>query len=311
MKMFMDNDKEYLEDLLVRMAHHSTAIEGNSLTQGETKSIILENYIPRPIDIREVNEVLNYKNLLPYLLEHQKENITISGIQDINRIIMKNIDDRGGKFKIVQNIIAGADFDTTLPFVVPEELKKWTDDLSWRLNHAEKNQDKIDKLILLNPISAPVSEAKNIADFFGNGYYKIGEKLPSKLASKWFSSKMTTLIASEFMIKNRTRSNRKYINNAHLEHFSDYKNIQSLIESYEASSKNSVKEFAPNINNETLIIVGDKDDIAPLKKQLELKKLFKNATFEIINGVGHLTHYETPKEVSKLINNYLSLTKSK
>ena len=176
---------------------------------------------------------------------------------------------------------------------------------------AEKNQNKVDKLILLNPIPAPVSEAKNIADFFGNGYYKIGEKLPSKLASKWFSSKMTTLIASEFMIKNRTRSNRKYINNAHLEHFSDYKNIQSLIESYEASSKNSVKEFAPNINNETLIIVGDKDDIAPLKKQLELKKLFKNATFEIINGVGHLTHYETPKEVSKLINNYLSLTKSK
>ena len=140
----MDNDKEYLEDLLVRMAHHSTAIEGNSLTQGETKSIILENYIPRPIDIREVNEVLNYKNLMPYLLEHQKENITISVSHDINRIIMTNIDDRGGKFKIVQNIIAGADFDTTLPFMVPEELKKWTDDLSWRLNKPGSADKKIE-----------------------------------------------------------------------------------------------------------------------------------------------------------------------
>ena len=30
---------EYFDDLLVRMAHHSTAIEGNTLTQGETKSI--------------------------------------------------------------------------------------------------------------------------------------------------------------------------------------------------------------------------------------------------------------------------------
>lgn len=142
--MFTDNDKEYLEDLLIRMAHHSTAIEGNSLTQGETKSIILENYIPRPIDIREVNEVLNYKNLMPYLLEHQKENITISGIQNINRIIMTNIDDRGGKFKIVQNIIAGTDFDTTLPFMVPEELKKWTDDLSWRLNKPGSADKKIE-----------------------------------------------------------------------------------------------------------------------------------------------------------------------
>ena len=28
----------YLDDLMVRMAHHSTAIEGNSLTQGETKA---------------------------------------------------------------------------------------------------------------------------------------------------------------------------------------------------------------------------------------------------------------------------------
>ena len=68
----MDNDKEYLEDLLVRMAHHSTAIEGNSLTQGETKSIILENYIPRPIDIREVNEVLNYKNTLSFGTSERK-----------------------------------------------------------------------------------------------------------------------------------------------------------------------------------------------------------------------------------------------
>lgn len=26
--------RDYLDDLMVRMAHHSTAIEGNSLTQG-------------------------------------------------------------------------------------------------------------------------------------------------------------------------------------------------------------------------------------------------------------------------------------
>ena len=175
---------------------------------------------------------------------------------------------------------------------------------------AEKNQTKIDKLILLNPIPAPVSEAKNIADFFGKGYYKIGEKLPSKLASGWFSSKMVTLIASEFMIKNRSRENRQYINNAHLEHFSDFNSIQSLVQSYEASSNNSVKEFASNITIDTLIIVGDKDDIAPLKKQHELKILFKNVTFKIIKGVGHLTHYETPREVGEIINNYLASTKS-
>ena len=32
---------EYFDDLLVRMAHHSTAIEGNTLTQGETKTMFI------------------------------------------------------------------------------------------------------------------------------------------------------------------------------------------------------------------------------------------------------------------------------
>ncbi|MGK4198884.1 hypothetical protein AB0X42_05900 [Fusobacterium sp. HC1336] len=38
---------EYIKDLLVRMAHHSTAIEGNTLTLAETVSILINNYIPR------------------------------------------------------------------------------------------------------------------------------------------------------------------------------------------------------------------------------------------------------------------------
>ncbi len=61
---------EYMLDLMGRMAHHSTAIEGNSLTQGETKSVLIDQFIPRPMDLRELNEVLNYRKLLPYLEEH-------------------------------------------------------------------------------------------------------------------------------------------------------------------------------------------------------------------------------------------------
>lgn len=43
---------EYLQDLLVRMAHHSTAIEGNSLSLGETKSILIEVIFRSPIELR-------------------------------------------------------------------------------------------------------------------------------------------------------------------------------------------------------------------------------------------------------------------
>ena len=50
---------------MVRMAHHSTAIEGNTLTQGETKSILIDGYVPRSMDMRELYEVLNYKKYWP------------------------------------------------------------------------------------------------------------------------------------------------------------------------------------------------------------------------------------------------------
>lgn len=62
--------REYIDDLLVRMAHHSTAIEGNTLTQGETKSILLDNMIPRKMELREFYEVSNYKDYLLYLMDN-------------------------------------------------------------------------------------------------------------------------------------------------------------------------------------------------------------------------------------------------
>ena len=58
---------DYLDDLMVRMAHHSTAIEGNTLTQGETKSILIDGYVPRAMDMRELHEVLNYMTFMPFL----------------------------------------------------------------------------------------------------------------------------------------------------------------------------------------------------------------------------------------------------
>lgn len=137
----------YLQDLMVRMAHHSTAIEGNSLTQGETKSVLIDQYIPRPMDLRELHEVLNYKSLLPYLLDHQEEEISLQGIQEINKIIMNHIDERGGHFKVIANAIIGADFTPTPPYQVPEELRKWTDDLTYRFPYCTTVKEKVQAIM--------------------------------------------------------------------------------------------------------------------------------------------------------------------
>ena len=64
---------EYINDLLVRAAHHSTAIEGNTLTLGDTISILIHNYIPKGMSEREYYEIKNYKRAFEFLLKAEKE----------------------------------------------------------------------------------------------------------------------------------------------------------------------------------------------------------------------------------------------
>ena len=134
---------EYMEDILVRMAHHSTAIEGNTLTQAETISILIHNFIPRDMSEREYYEVKNYRKAFNTLLEADRK-ITTELIKKYNKYIMENLHDLNGKFKTTQNLILGAEFEPTKPYLVPFEIEDWCDNLSYRLENAKTNEEKVE-----------------------------------------------------------------------------------------------------------------------------------------------------------------------
>lgn len=142
--MFLN--REYVKDLLVRMAHHSTAIEGNTLTLAETVSILLHNYIPREMDTREYYEVKNYEKALKYMEENRRK-INLEKIKKYNEIIMENLIENNGQFKKIQNVILGAEFETTKPYQVPYVLKEWCDNVNYRLEIVKNDKEKL-KIIL-------------------------------------------------------------------------------------------------------------------------------------------------------------------
>ena len=134
---------EYMEDILVRMAHHSTAIEGNTLTQAETISILIHNFIPRDMSEREYYEVKNYRKAFNTLLEADRK-ITTELIKKYNKYIMENLHDLNEKFKTTQNLILGAEFEPTKPYLVPFEIEDWCNNLSYRLENAKTNEEKVE-----------------------------------------------------------------------------------------------------------------------------------------------------------------------
>lgn len=148
-----DNMKEYsvnyINDLMVRMAHHSTAIEGNTLSQGETKSILIDNYLPRAMNMRELYEVLNYKTFIPFLLEslEQERKMDIGFIKEIHRILCNNaIESVPGEFKVTQNMVIGADFTPTPPYMVGTKLTDWQLNLEFMLANAKTEKEKVEAI---------------------------------------------------------------------------------------------------------------------------------------------------------------------
>ena len=137
----------YLDDMLVRMAHHSTAIEGNTLTQYETKSILLDGIIPKVMSEREFYEVKNYKKYMGFLKDNYPKKITIQLIKDTHRYLLQDIREDAGAFKTIHNIIIGADFTPTEPYLVQSELKNWCDTLEYRLDLSNTVEEKIEVIM--------------------------------------------------------------------------------------------------------------------------------------------------------------------
>lgn len=143
------NNQEYMLDLCVRMAHHSTAIEGNTLSQDETASILLDEYIPKQMNMREFYEVKNYKQVLESLIDSLQSKAKLSPqlIKHFHALCLDNLLDNKGEFKKIPNVIVGATFETLPPYQVPNAIAEWCDTLYYRFGNTNNGDDKLQAIL--------------------------------------------------------------------------------------------------------------------------------------------------------------------
>ncbi|NQN50820.1 Fic family protein [Streptococcus suis] len=132
----MTYSQDYLDDLLVRMAYHSSGIEGNTISLPETVSIILESTLPgKHKSIREFYEIENHKQAFQALLFalNNGEELSLGLVKDIHALLMDRLQHDRGQFKSVQNAIIGATFKTASPEETPFLMQQWVDNANYRL----------------------------------------------------------------------------------------------------------------------------------------------------------------------------------
>src|SRR5699024_3877829 len=81
---------EYLDIILVRLAYHSSVIDGNTISLTQTISIILHNKVTERTSLRELFEVENHRGAFALMLEKVQENeeLSISLVKDIHERLM-------------------------------------------------------------------------------------------------------------------------------------------------------------------------------------------------------------------------------
>jgi pimeloyl-ACP methyl ester carboxylesterase len=162
------------------------------------------------------------------------------------------------------------------------------------------------KLILVNPIGAPALEGpRGILTRLAVFYYDAGAKLPSRLGEALLRNPLIVRIMSLAMVKTKDAAIRGFVHDQHDTYFSRFADRDTLRDAFVTSVSHDVRQSAPAIEQPTLLVVAEKDDITPLSAQYTLRELFPDATLEVIPGVGHLIHYETPREAASAIRRFL------
>lgn len=162
------------------------------------------------------------------------------------------------------------------------------------------------KLILVNPIAAPALEGPNA---FGSRltllYYRAARALPQRLGAALLSNWAIVRGMSVFLAKTKDPALRRWIHAQHHAYFSRYANRDTVVEGFEASISSDVSMFASMITVPTLLIAADRDPISSVAAQQKLLELFPDATLVVLDGVGHLVHYEKPREAAEQVVGFL------
>lgn len=162
------------------------------------------------------------------------------------------------------------------------------------------------ELILINPIAAPALEGpKALMTKLAVVYYETAARLPRRLGQGLLRSQLIVRVMSETMAKTREKHLRRFVHAQHSAYFSAFADRESLLEAFKASVGSNVAEVAASLTLPVLLIAGEKDEIAALPDQHTLLARLPDGRLDVIAGVGHLIHYETPEPAAAFIRRFL------
>lgn len=117
----------------IEYTHHSTAIEGNTLTLMETKLVLEDRISVGGKRLRELYETINHEKAFHYVKDciGKGDALDEKIVKDIHAILMQNIL-AGGAYRNVDVYISGAQHTPPSPNEMCRQVKDFYADLGWK-----------------------------------------------------------------------------------------------------------------------------------------------------------------------------------
>ncbi|GAA4154856.1 alpha/beta fold hydrolase [Gryllotalpicola daejeonensis] len=161
--------------------------------------------------------------------------------------------------------------------------------------------------VLINPIGAPALKGpKAIGTGAAVFYYWLARALPARAGNGLLRNPAIVRAMSIAMATTRDPELRRWIHGQHDAYFSSFADRGSLLEAFRASVSHDVSEYAARLDLPVLLVAAAQDQITPVAAERRLAELLPDGTLEVIDGVGHLIHYEKPAEAAALIESFLT-----
>jgi pimeloyl-ACP methyl ester carboxylesterase len=161
-------------------------------------------------------------------------------------------------------------------------------------------------LILINPISTdPHQGGGRVMNAMTRAYYGAARKLPERLGRGLLGNWAIVQIMSVTLAKTRDPQLRRWIHEEHHRYFNGFSDPKTVAEAFDASLSTDVTRYSDSLTMPVLVIAGQEDEIAPAPGQHTFVAGLRDAELVMLEGVGHLIHYEQPVRAADALRRFL------
>lgn len=180
---------------------------------------------------------------------------------------------------------------------------------------AAQSPSRWEGLALLNPICEPALSAdgsvfERVVARVAQGYYEVSAAVPERLGMALLGSPVVVWITGTVMTKTQDRRTLAYLHDQHHQYFSAFDTRQVLVESYRASTSGTVLDVADQLELPVLLVAGAQDELGSVAGQEHLAErvgeVSPSVRLEMLNGVGHLVHYERAPQTARLLQEFVA-----